>query len=442
MNTNPVPFEYLTFQIGYTIEELKNRFIWKATDYVGLEELDHFGQKPETYTVVKHLGALLSFLHVFKKQAKKTERLTAATKAEEACKKSIESVDNFFHNSTDESATSLDQSGPIETANSIVDAMASPHPQISEPTADDFGNGLAGETHIGEAVTPPLKVTNWLQASDLYRHWSEIVEDFPDYPLYEQLQEALSQHFTELSATLAGCFKTNDGREDPFFTLGKKLGELAWHSSCLHGDARRRYYSEKFMPNYLDTAEICRKIRPSLGQLLEICFNEVEFLESVNLFQLATTIANHLESQDSTNIKPLRHPYKNLQPKSEDDWFDAAKNGIEIYGLKLKLGPLHQRMVLMLLVKDGPVSVLEFAEIHEPWRTGRSPKEKTRDSNKLASQEISRLKKKLAKALGIKSRNIHLIKKTSGPGRESLYSLDWEKIDLFLNPSAEYLSRF
>ena len=65
-----LPFEYLNFQIGYTLSELEPAFFTQATDSIELMQNEDFGWKIDIHYLNRKFNCILRYLEDYSDQSK------------------------------------------------------------------------------------------------------------------------------------------------------------------------------------------------------------------------------------------------------------------------------------------------------------------------------------------------------------------------------------
>ncbi len=413
-----LPFEYLNFQIGYTLSELENGFFTKATDSVELMQNEDFGWEVDIHNLDRKFNCILRYLEDYSDQSKNNSRKQEAAKVIAACHRCQSKVANFF------------LGGP-------------------EGSQESLGNSLAEPSQTDIATTPPLSpdtvdqfppIFSHQDAVQNYDHIIEIAHDTGDTQAFGQIYSALTkQYLGDLKRSVYQCLLLNDGQTDPFFSLGKTLGEIIWTPNFMSDLDRIAHFSTILMPTFTNALYNCAKIRPLVNKFPTAFIYKDNKSICGDAFTLCKVLSKQLKKIKDEPLTTIRHNYKH-KPTTFDDYKNASKKGIEIYGKVLyELRPLHQTMLLMLMLADHPVSAEDFSILHEDWREGDGGLSEKASSN--ISSEITKLINSLSKILNIENKAQLMIRST-GSDNLKRYSLNWGPIDARFDPTFAYMSNF
>ncbi len=416
-----LPFEYLNFQIGYTLSELEPAFFTQATDSIELMQNEDFGWKIDIHYLNRKFNCILRYLEDYSDQSKNNSRKQETAKAVAACRRCQSKVANFFLGGPESSQESLGNS-PTEPSQSDI-ATTPPLSPDSVDVVDQF---------------PPIFSHH--EAVQIYDHISEIAHETGDTQAFGQLYSAITQQYLgDLKRSVCQCLLLNDGQIDPFYSLGKTLGEIVWTPNFLSDLDRIAHFSTKLIPIFTNALYNCSKIRPSVNKFPPAFIYKDSKSICGDAFTLCKTLSKLLKKIKDDLLPSLRHKYK-YKPTTFDDYKNVTKAGIEIYGKVLyELRPLHQTMLLMLILADHPVSAEDFSILNENWRDGDGGLSQKASDN--ISSEITKLLNDLSKILNIKNKAQLMIRST-GSDNLKRYSLNWGPIDARFDPTFAYLSNF
>jgi hypothetical protein len=277
---------------------------------------------------------------------------------------------------------------------------------------------------------------------------ADLVNDLSDEPgedrdfVAQQVQQPINNLFEAMRTSAARIKSATPEKLAPLYELDEFFATAANSVALLDDKARFDKVQHEIIPKYRALFKKCCESYPRLKQHFAESFDDERFssemikhrqllLNALRDIENAELPGHTLQVSNDNSLVAQPHSYGGVKlPGEPSGWHELVKDGVTLYGRRLKLQNKPARVLMRLIISRKRLSIQDLACVDSSWQKDID----SADDDISASGDnnirtaLSRLRKALCGELGIpKARQREVI--TEFDMQPTVWELNWELLN-------------